>query len=774
MLKKLIHRITDTKKSILVKSFITNFALAMVIVIGLVLLIFFWFQQRSIEDINSVTRLMLNNMAYKTTELLKGTGELAYQLFENNNIIELMMSEERNITNEVRISTNIDNLMISNPYLQSVYICNSNRVLMRKDRNSYYDAETDEQIFDIIYANSILAPIQRRVPVNQNLSINLISVIFHTAYPNNESINGAVIINMNADKLYQFISSRATPEDSSTFVINEKGDVVAHKDKNMFKQNLNGEGYIQMILNDPSNTGYHYADLNDEKYVINFVRSEDYKLVFIALNPYRTIISELNQAKDFMLIVCGIVLLLLLVSYFMLTLKIFKPVNQIISNIQANSKRLGFAGENTKDEFRYISQTLSGVLDYISVLDKREKDNIYILRNNFVWSLMNGNRELLSPVELAREFTAHQIDFDLNHPFSVVILRIDNFKSYRLNNSAKSKNLLLFSMGNIACELLGDEYPSYAFETDSDHEILLVNVMPQRIHEFQNEMVEKLKSILENINIFLKTSVTAAVSEVSEESGRLRMLYQQAMLDTNYRLVYGVGQVFSKSVIPEPGNPFCDKEIKDVVLAVKEAECKEFINRFDTLLGIARAYPYERMIKLFTDLYDEIMKIRDKLDIRNGFHHDTDVIAVYNEITAMENPQELKDYFMDAFHTVSSQISSANQLAAKDLIEDAINYIEANFQDSQISGNSVAKQFSLSPQYFSRMFSEYTGCSFPEYLNHVRLEKAKEMLLISDRNAFEIGELVGYANRSYFSTLFKKEYGLSPSKYRLLKTKTDC
>jgi YesN/AraC family two-component response regulator len=71
------------------------------------------------------------------------------------------------------------------------------------------------------------------------------------------------------------------------------------------------------------------------------------------------------------------------------------------------------------------------------------------------------------------------------------------------------------------------------------------------------------------------------------------------------------------------------------------------------------------------------------------------------------------------------------------------------------------------------VFSDQTGCGFPEYLNHVRLQKAGELLENSDRNAFEIGEMVGYTNRSYFSTLFKKEFGVSPSKYRLLKAKKE-
>jgi AraC-like DNA-binding protein len=773
MIKNLVNKVRKKDRSILLKSFLLNSALATVIVIALVLSIFFWLQRRSLEDINSSTRLMLNNMKYKTDELFKGTNALAYQLFKNNNCTELMMSRERDVSNEQRISVMIDNIMISTPYLQSVYICNAKKVLMRKDRGSYYDAETDGQIFDLIYASGILAPIQRIVPVAKGENLNLFSIIYQEAYPNNKSMDSAVIVNINAEKMYRYISSLSASGDSSTFVINSKGDMLAGADKSMFAKNLSGEEYIDTILQDPSPEGVYYITVDKEKFAVNFVRSQDNKMIFISVDPYRTITAKLNRSKDFILIVCLLVLLILLISYFLLTLRIFRPVTQIINNIKANSGRLGLSAENPRDEFRYISQTLAGVMDYINILDKREKDNVYILRNNFIWSLLNERENQPSYVELEKEFAAHKIDFDPGQPFAVVVLRIDDYKSYIRSNSAKSKNLLLFSIGNIACELLGEIYSSYAFETDSDHEILLVNVAATQIREFEEEIAQYLKTVGENVEKFLNTTITAGVSDVSEEAGQIGVLYRQALVYTNYRLIHGPGGLFTRGTIPGPGGASCDKELKDVVQAVKDGSRAAFSESFGRLLEKMQLYNYERVVKLFTDLYAEIMKVPGNLKLNAGMNGDMDIIGVFRTISGMENPTELRGFFEELFERVSGQVTSANQLGAKDLIQDAIRYIEANYRDTQISGNSVAKHLGLSPQYFSKVFTDNTGCGFPEYLNRVRLEKARELLLNSDRNAFEIGEMVGYTNRSYFSTLFKKEYGVSPSKYRLLKAKAD-
>lgn len=63
---------------------------------------------------------------------------------------------------------------------------------------------------------------------------------------------------------------------------------------------------------------------------------------------------------------------------------------------------------------------------------------------------------------------------------------------------------------------------------------------------------------------------------------------------------------------------------------------------------------------------------------------------------------------------------------------------------------------------------EYTQCPFPDYVRNNRLEVAKNLLVQRmDLSIVEICEKVGYSNTSYFTTSFKKKYGVTPSKYRL-------
>ena len=84
----------------------------------------------------------------------------------------------------------------------------------------------------------------------------------------------------------------------------------------------------------------------------------------------------------------------------------------------------------------------------------------------------------------------------------------------------------------------------------------------------------------------------------------------------------------------------------------------------------------------------------------------------------------------------------------------------------ELSGEETAERYQLSVNHFNRIFKEFNGMPFREYLINVRVEKAREYLANPQMNIREIGTLVGYSNPNYFSRIFKKKTGLTPIEYR--------
>jgi len=110
-------------------------------------------------------------------------------------------------------------------------------------------------------------------------------------------------------------------------------------------------------------------------------------------------------------------------------------------------------------------------------------------------------------------------------------------------------------------------------------------------------------------------------------------------------------------------------------------------------------------------------------------------------------------------------ISSSNKYNL--MIGKAKKYIMDHYGDGEISLNVVAADVNISPNHFSKIFSQEVGQTFVEYLTETRMTKAREMLRCSSMKTSEIGYEVGYKDPHYFSYLFKKLHGCTPKDYRM-------
>lgn len=99
-------------------------------------------------------------------------------------------------------------------------------------------------------------------------------------------------------------------------------------------------------------------------------------------------------------------------------------------------------------------------------------------------------------------------------------------------------------------------------------------------------------------------------------------------------------------------------------------------------------------------------------------------------------------------------------------IEEICGYIEAHFMEKDFSLNSVSAHFSISVSLLSRIFKEQKGINFKEYEDILVTEKAKELLLTTDKTVEEIARELNYSNASNFLRAFKRRFGMSAGQYR--------
>lgn len=142
-----------------------------------------------------------------------------------------------------------------------------------------------------------------------------------------------------------------------------------------------------------------------------------------------------------------------------------------------------------------------------------------------------------------------------------------------------------------------------------------------------------------------------------------------------------------------------------------------------------------------------------------------DDASPYNQISQISSYKDLRRWCSD-FHNVAREtmlILKSSQHRIE--IQEVLDYVNDNYMN-HIQISDVAALVCLSENYFSYMFSKEMGEPFVNYLQKVRIEKAKELLRSSPMHWADVGEQVGFRNAKYFTKIFKKYTNLTPSQYR--------
>ena len=115
---------------------------------------------------------------------------------------------------------------------------------------------------------------------------------------------------------------------------------------------------------------------------------------------------------------------------------------------------------------------------------------------------------------------------------------------------------------------------------------------------------------------------------------------------------------------------------------------------------------------------------------------------------------------------ISEKLKSARNNTSRRLITDAKNVVAERYMEPDFSLDTVCSVLGVSNSYFSTIFKKETGKSFITYLTDYRMDVAVRLIVETNDKSYEIGEKVGYLDANYFSYVFKKKFGVSPSKYR--------
>ena len=174
-----------------------------------------------------------------------------------------------------------------------------------------------------------------------------------------------------------------------------------------------------------------------------------------------------------------------------------------------------------------------------------------------------------------------------------------------------------------------------------------------------------------------------------------------------------------------------------------------------------------KILKNFTlDVLLKIKFILKRFDAKESFHILRNVRT--EKIYQVYKAGELQRYLRDKITEVSACLNQENPQKQRggSVILQANALAELYFGKQDFSAQEVADTIGISKNYFISIYKEQTGTGFWEYVTKLRMDKAKELLMMTDETITGIALQIGYESEYYFSRKFKEYVGKSPKQYR--------
>lgn len=247
----------------------------------------------------------------------------------------------------------------------------------------------------------------------------------------------------------------------------------------------------------------------------------------------------------------------------------------------------------------------------------------------------------------------------------------------------------------------------------------------------------------ESIQNFLNRDIPMGISDVNTDISELKYFYQQAK-----ERLFALNKEENCSQYPE-------REVSSLKTAVDNSDVKRAGLLLDELLDVIEVVD-DTMSSVILWEVSEIFKV-DREQLLRLQKDNRDNLKAFSIGFLKEMKKKVE--------TLKKRETEKNSGYKKRDIMDVLNYIYENYLDDNFSVKSMASHFQTSVSNISHFFKKNMEVTISQYVEQIKLERAKEMLRTSDKKVSEIAEILRYANSTAFIEMFKKYEGVTPGVY---------
>jgi AraC-like DNA-binding protein len=770
---EIASRIADMRKKKFLLTMLGFLFLTMVLLSFLQFSIFYTgFLNQGLDILHTYTSKVFESVSRSIDFAHENYTSLAVNMYVMNDIQAALYADSLDYQQISQIRNIVDNIRNFHPEIHSVYLYNrriegfytfySGVSNLMQPADQFPDPEI-QQMLDGGEAARKLKPISRMIP--RNLSSpedGMVQVFTYVMYekPNfAATTNGAVIVNIQAGHIVNLI--RKTGEEGEPIVSDGTEFCIAGMDGRIISgtnDSLNRPA-VKRIIHEAEKNGLKpfTQRLSGEKMIVSVVRKNQTGWYLISLVPAKNISRSLNPGRLFLFISSLLLIPVLLLIALLLAKKFYSPINELIHTVE---KETGDDAEadSVDGELAFLLKTFKSAVEKSRSLEQFKNNHLLTVRNEYLSGLLEGKIDI--DEHTSDIFAEYGMDLDPEEDFIIVLFHIYKYQQFF------SGTILPFSFGKMIQKQLVTLGPCVYAVLKENRIAVIINFSNKK---GQNILHSTAVRVLERLKAEAAVEMTAAVGNLRESMDSISDAYTEAAEILSYRFKKDPGTVLTADDLPPARTDsyrFPVHEEEKILESIKRENLESLRNAYLNFTNQLIDSMAENIILSMTRLASSVFDTIRMIESNSSLSFKQNFADFSGKLHSSETFREFQILFDNLFSSVIKQMTDAKSSQTAYKITEAKEFIRSNFRDCCICTESIAQELFISPVYFRRIFKAATGQSVAEYLDQVRIDSLKDLLLETSRPIKNLLEEIGVANQRYFIKKFKRATGVNPQDYR--------
>jgi two-component system, response regulator YesN len=394
------------------------------------------------------------------------------------------------------------------------------------------------------------------------------------------------------------------------------------------------------------------------------------------------------------------------------------------------------------------------------------RKNKYILKEDIYRKMISGS---MTPENFVKELTSLGINIDSG--FNIVLCcGIDDHSCAPARSKIEDCYLFKSSFINILEESMSKFADCDIAEVKNGEYIILLRCPNTSDMLYNKDLISGyLKKINNSFKKYLNISNSFGINLVPVEYTRIRETYFEARTAMKYKFYCGRESIIFYGDISEFDgedllfNYANEKSLLERLEDFDELGVNAIIHSFFDEISEYRVCDPEKVRKGSLDIFHSLMMFAKKFDTQANFISANFSVNPLDLLMTSETISDITHCFEELVNKLFDFINSQQLDAKKPEIIKLQKYIAENISEN-ITLDKASKISNISKCYLSSIFKKEIGEGFVDYVNKTKMERAKTLMQENGLKSYEAAEKVGINDDSYFSKLFKKYIGISPSK----------